>query len=104
MSGAARETRCANYVPFYFRKNALTGESGHRITVSNVRHEQALTPKELRVRAGLTLIQAAVLACKAEATIRIYEGNREGVSKRSRTDLDAFYARLAATSQAPSQP
>ena len=63
-----------------------------------------MRPKEVRARAGLSLIQAAVLAGKAEGTVRVYEADPEAVSKKSRADLDAVYARLAAASEASSLP
>ena len=53
--------------------------------------------RELRIRAGLSLIQGAVLADVAEATIRVYESSRDGVGPRSRAKLDAFYLRLSRT-------
>jgi hypothetical protein len=53
-----------------------------------------MTPREIRKAAGLSLIQAAVGAKKAEATVRLYEADRNGVNDRSRADLDAFYAGL----------
>lgn len=59
------------------------------------------TPRELRVRAGLTLIQTAVLADVAEATIRIFEASRDGVGPKSRAKLDLFYARLSRTAPPP---
>jgi|HubBroStandDraft_2_1064218.scaffolds.fasta_scaffold748703_2 hypothetical protein len=55
------------------------------------------TPRQLRIRAGLTLIKAAVLADVAEATLRLYEASTDGVGPRSRAKLDAFYSRLSRT-------
>jgi hypothetical protein len=56
----------------------------------------AMTPREIRQHAGLTVIAAAVGAGTAEGTTRLYEANRDAVSQRSRTKLDAFYAGLRA--------
>jgi hypothetical protein len=53
-----------------------------------------LKPREVRKRAGLPLIAAAVGAGVAEATARIYEADRDAVSPGKRAALDAFYARL----------
>jgi hypothetical protein len=54
-----------------------------------------MNPKQVRKAAGLSLIQAAVGAGKAENTVRMYEANRGAVSEESRAVLDAFYAGLA---------
>lgn len=59
-----------------------------------------MSPKEIRKAAGLSLIAAAVGAKKAEATVRLYEADREAVSEASRADLDAFYEGLRASAQA----
>jgi hypothetical protein len=53
-------------------------------------------PKEVRKRAGLSLIAAAVGAGVSETTTRVYEANPEAVSIESRTRLDAFYESLRA--------
>lgn len=55
-----------------------------------------LKPKEARLRAGLSLIAAAVGAGASETTVRLYEAHRQAVSQRKREALDAFYSRLGA--------
>ena len=40
--------------------------------------EVNVRPKEVRARAGLSLIEAAVLAGKAEGTVRVYEADPGG--------------------------
>ena len=50
-----------------------------------------------RLACGLTLIQAAVAAKSAEATMRLYEANRTAVSDIKRAQLDRYYAGLAAS-------
>jgi hypothetical protein len=56
-----------------------------------------MTPRQIREAAGLTLIAAAVGANKAENTVRTYEANPDFVSKKSRRELDAYYATLVAS-------
>ena len=53
--------------------------------------------RAVRLACGLTLIQAAVAAESAEATMRLYEANRSAVSDIKRALLDRYYAKLAAS-------
>ena len=55
------------------------------------------TPREIRKAARKSLIAAAVGAGCSETTTRIYEADRSSVSDEKRAQLDAYYARLAAT-------
>lgn len=60
-------------------------------------------PREIRLAAHVSQIQAAVRTGTSEPTIRIYEANPDAVvtpAKRSR--LDAYYAELARRVEAPS--
>lgn len=53
--------------------------------------------RAVRLACGLTLIQAAVAGKSAEATMRLYEANREAVSDIKRAQLDRYYAGLKAS-------
>jgi hypothetical protein len=55
----------------------------------------APSPRDLRRRAGLTLIKAAVGAGTSENTVRLYDANREAVTIGPRSKLDRFYADVA---------
>lgn len=53
------------------------------------------SPKETRLRAGLSIERAAVAAGVTSPTLRLFEANPAAPSPASRTKLEAFYARLA---------
>jgi hypothetical protein len=55
-----------------------------------------MSPKEIRKRAGLSLIEAAVHAGASENTTRLYEADRDAVTPKPRARLDAFYNGLRA--------
>jgi len=50
--------------------------------------------RQVREALGLSLIQVAVGAQKAENTVRLYEANPTAVNRKSRAALDAYYAGL----------
>ena len=50
--------------------------------------------KEIRKGRGVSLIAAAVGAGVAEATVRLYEANRDAVTAEKRAALDRYYERL----------
>lgn len=71
------------------RSEALESES------TTVGDEPPKTARQLRLAAGLTMMQCAVAAKTAEATLRLYLADRLAVSHRARTKLDAYFARVA---------
>lgn len=65
-----------------------------------------MNPKEIRLRARLSVEKAAVGAGVTSPTLRLYEANTTAPSQASRTKLATFYANLAARldSEAASAP
>lgn len=57
-----------------------------------------LSPREVRLAAGVTQIQAAVYSGTSEPTVRLYEASPAAVAHpEKRRALDVLYAELAAT-------
>lgn len=52
-----------------------------------------MNPKEIRLAAGMSIERAAVAGGVTSPTLRIYEANRESVSRATRAKLDALYSR-----------
>lgn len=54
-----------------------------------------MTPREIRLAAGVSQIRVAVQTDTSEPTVRLYEANPSAIRTRSkRARLDAFYTRL----------
>lgn len=53
------------------------------------------SPKEIRLRAGLSIERAAVAAGVTSPTLRLFEANVAAPSPTSRTKLESFYRQLA---------
>ena len=65
-----------------------------------------MTPKEIRLAAGLSIERAAVAAGVTSPTIRLFEASPDA-APRARTKLEGFYRKLAAkltNSSAPTPP
>jgi len=61
-----------------------------------------MTPKEIRLTAGLSIERAAVAAGVTSPTIRLFEAD-PSAAPRARAKLETFYANLAAK-VAPASP
>lgn len=74
--------------------------SGH-----DKRKTTELSPRQVRERAGVSQIQAAVRSGTSEPTVRLYEANPDAVKHATkRASLDAYYASLASRAAAHSEP
>lgn len=62
---------------------------------------RSMTPKEIRLAAGLSIERAAVAAGVTSPTIRLFEASPDA-APRARAKLETFYARLA--TKAAQQP